>query len=65
MPPIEGVQAVSNVNGAKHLTLAADVTPQEILSQLISNNAVVEQFEVATPTLDDIFVRTVGHKVDR
>lgn len=63
MPDITGVQSISKENGAMHLTLVENVTPQEILTQLISNNSVIEQFEIATPTLDDIFIRSVSHKV--
>jgi ABC-2 type transport system ATP-binding protein len=61
-PELDGVQAVSQVNGAIHLTLAEDVTPQDILTQLVEKSSVVEQFEVAVPTLDDIFVQTVQAK---
>jgi len=64
LPEIKGVQAISQVNGAIHLTLSEDVTPQDILTQLVSNNSVVEQFEIATPTLDDIFIRVVGHEAE-
>lgn len=58
-PDLEGVQAISQENGALHLTLAENVTPQDILTQLIQKSSVIEQFEVAVPTLDDIFVRSV------
>jgi ABC-2 type transport system ATP-binding protein len=64
LPQIEGVQSVSQVNGALHLTLSESVTPQDILTQLVSKNSIVEQFEIATPTLDDIFIRTVGHEAE-
>ena len=58
-PELEGVQAVSQEDGALHLTLSEDVTPQDILNQLVKKSNVIEQFEVAIPTLDDIFVQTV------
>jgi ABC-2 type transport system ATP-binding protein len=64
LPEIEGVQAISHENGAIHLTLSADVTPQDILTQLVSKNSVVEQFEIAIPTLDDIFIKAVAHEVE-
>ena len=35
-----------------------DVQPQAVLRQLLESTA-VEQFEVAVPTLDEIFIRTV------
>jgi ABC-2 type transport system ATP-binding protein len=62
LPPITGVISIAQENGALHLTLADDVSPQEILTQLVRENMVVEQFEIATPTLDEIFIRTVRDK---
>jgi ABC-2 type transport system ATP-binding protein len=62
LPPITGVQSITQENGALHLTLADDVSPQEILTQLVGQNMVVEQFEIASPTLDEIFIRTVRDK---
>ena len=62
LPPITGVESITQENGALHLTLADDVSPQDILTQLVGQNMVVEQFEIATPTLDEIFIRTVRDK---
>jgi ABC-2 type transport system ATP-binding protein len=62
LPPITGVKSITQENGALHLTLADDVSPQDILTQLVGQNMVVEQFEIATPTLDEIFIRTVRDK---
>ena len=62
LPAITGVKSITEENGALHLTLADDVNPQEILSQLVGQNMVVEQFEIATPTLDEIFIRTIRDK---
>jgi ABC-type uncharacterized transport system ATPase subunit len=42
------------------LALAEDVTPQEVLAQLVSSQAIVEQFEIAAPGLDEIFIQAVG-----
>lgn len=62
LPEITGVQDITQENGAMHLSLAEDVVPQDILSQLVGQGLVVEQFEIATPTLDEIFIRTVRDK---
>ncbi len=60
LPPIGGVQEVAQHNGAIQLMLNEHTTPQDVLQQLVSNHVAVEQFEIATPTLDEIFIRAVG-----
>jgi ABC-2 type transport system ATP-binding protein len=58
LPPLAGVEAVAHRNGSLHLTLASGTEPQEILHQLMGTTT-VEHFEIAVPTLDEIFIRTV------
>jgi len=60
LPDMAGVEAVAAHNGASRLTLAAEASPQDILEQLVQSHTVVEQFEIAVPTLDEIFIRTVS-----
>ncbi|UCC64285.1 MAG: DUF4162 domain-containing protein, partial [Anaerolineae bacterium] len=60
LPPMAGVEVVTQRNGALQLTLSAGTDPQDILQQLMQNRATVERFEIAVPTLDEIFIRTVG-----
>jgi len=60
LPDMAGVEAVAAHNGASRLTLAAHTSPQDILEQLVQSHTVVEQFEIAVPTLDEIFIRTVS-----
>jgi ABC-2 type transport system ATP-binding protein len=60
LPPLVGVEEVSNQNGALELQLAASTTPQRILQQLVVGQATVEHFEIAVPTLDEVFIRAVG-----
>ncbi len=62
MPNLIGVQETTTQNGSTHLTLADEVTPQDVLIQLVKNQAVIEQFEIATPGLDEIFIRAVSEK---
>lgn len=62
MPKLVGVQEVSSRNSAIHLVLDNNVTPQDVLNQLVSQQVKVNQFEIATPSLDEIFIRTVRDK---
>jgi ABC-2 type transport system ATP-binding protein len=59
LPPMPGVEQVEPENGAFHLALAPTATPQEILRELVRLDAQVEQFEIAVPTLDEIFIQVV------
>jgi ABC-2 type transport system ATP-binding protein len=60
MPEVPGVEVTLQHNGAVQLNLADDVTPQDVLARLVSSQARVEQFEIATPDLDEIFIKVVG-----
>ena len=60
MPKVSGVEVGLQHNGAVQLNLADDVSPQDVLAQLVSSQARVEQFEIATPDLDEIFIQAVG-----
>ena len=51
-------------NGAWHLSLAPSTQPRDVLRELATQGRFrVERFEVAEPSLDDIFVTVVqqGH----
>ncbi|MCP4416387.1 MAG: DUF4162 domain-containing protein [Chloroflexi bacterium] len=55
------VQRTSHHNHTWQLTLADGVTPQELLHELVENEAItVEHFSMALPSLNDIFIRIVG-----
>jgi len=62
MPEVSGVEVTLQHNGAMQLNLADDVTPQDVLTQLVSSQATVEQFEIAAPGLDEIFIQAVGEE---
>jgi ABC-2 type transport system ATP-binding protein len=62
LPEMAGVEAVTDHNGALKLTLSDETSPQDILQQLV-NRTVVERFEIAVPTLDEIFIRTVSDEM--
>jgi ABC-2 type transport system ATP-binding protein len=59
LPGLPGVIGVEKVNGALRLNLSADAQPQLILRELVQQDIVLEQFEVAVPTLDEIFIQVV------
>jgi ABC-2 type transport system ATP-binding protein len=59
LPTVTGVEQVSPHNDAFKLTLARDITPQDVLHALMAQNVVLEKFEIAIPTLDEIFIRVV------
>jgi len=57
---VPGVLAISPDNGAYRLTLADGVSPQGVLSALCGRpDLEVLSFEVAAPSLDDIFISVV------
>ncbi len=63
LPELPGVEQVAPHNSALRLNLAAETTPQEVLQALMSKGALVERFEIAVPTLDEIFIRVVEEGV--
>jgi ABC-2 type transport system ATP-binding protein len=63
---IQGVREVVPHNGAVQLMLEPGVHPQEILRVLATQPAVtVDSFQVATPSLDEVFVRVVQGESSR
>lgn len=50
---------VERINSVSKLTLAEGTSPQEVLGKLVQQNVALERFEIATPTLDEIFIRVV------
>ena len=59
IPTLPGVETVEPHNGAVRLGLAAGANPQEVLRELVYQGVVLDQFEIATPTLDEIFIQVV------
>ncbi|MEA4908207.1 MAG: ATP-binding cassette domain-containing protein [Chloroflexi bacterium] len=56
---IEGVETIETSNSNVHLHLKADVSPQQVLRALVDQDIPLEQFEIAIPTLDEIFIQVV------
>ncbi len=59
---LPGVEKVEAVNGGFALHLLPEVTPQVVLRELVQRSVELEQFEVALPTLDEIFIQVVTGK---
>jgi ABC-2 type transport system ATP-binding protein len=59
LPLVPGVEQVSLGNGDYRLELANGITAQNVLESLVARKVQVERFEVAVPTLDEIFIRVV------
>ena len=59
LPTMEGVMHVDSHNSTYRLTLSPGISPKEILNQLISAAIQVERFEIAIPSLDEIFIQVV------
>jgi ABC-2 type transport system ATP-binding protein len=60
LPDIPGVVETSRKGNAHMLHLPAEMSPQRVLQQLASApDVLIESFELALPTMDDIFVRVV------
>ncbi len=59
LPEIPGVTATHQRNGSWTLTLGAGHTPQSVLQTLVAGGLLLERFEIAAPSLDEIFIRVV------
>jgi ABC-2 type transport system ATP-binding protein len=62
LPAVAGIKSVVSRNHAVRLELADDTKPKDILRSLVEGNVDVEQFEVALPSLDEIFIRVVAKR---
>jgi ABC-2 type transport system ATP-binding protein len=60
LPAVPGVKEVTEHNGAIKLSLAEDTTPQDVLHAFVAKDVVLEGFEIAVPTLDEIFIQVVA-----
>jgi len=57
---LAGVVSVRRDDGHTEVVMSDGVTPQQILEQLMRHKVAVTRFEVATPSLNDIFIRIAG-----
>jgi ABC-2 type transport system ATP-binding protein len=59
---VPGVTAKRPHKGYTELILDGKTTPQQVLAHLVSRGMVINRFEVATPSLNEIFLKEVGKK---
>ena len=59
---VPGVTGKRTNKGYTELMLDDRTTPQQVLAHLISRGMVINRFEVATPSLNEIFLKEVGKK---
>jgi len=57
---VPGVTDKRTHKGYVELVLDGKTTPQQILERLVSTGIVINRFEVATPPLNEIFLKVVG-----
>ncbi len=57
---VPGVTDKRTHKGYTELILDSKTTPQQVLTHLVSRGMVINCFEVATPSLNEIFLREVG-----
>jgi ABC-2 type transport system ATP-binding protein len=59
LPSLAGVERVEPVNGSFKLHLAPGTQSQAVLRSLVEQNVQLDEFKIAVPTLDEIFIRVV------
>jgi ABC-2 type transport system ATP-binding protein len=60
LPPIPGVAQILPHNNGVKLALTAGTTPQSVLQDMIAQGVVMEKFEIALPSVEEIFLQAVG-----
>ncbi len=56
---LPGVEFIEAHNSTTHLRLLPGANPQDVLKALVEQNVTLDQFEIAVPTLDEIFIQVV------
>jgi len=56
---IVGVNSIERENHEVRLHLETGTSPQDVLKRLVNSGVALEQFEIAMPTLDEIFIEVV------
>jgi ABC-2 type transport system ATP-binding protein len=58
--PIRGVAEQRASHGYVELVLDGTTTPRQVLEQLVGRGLAINRFEIATPSLNEIFLKVVG-----
>ncbi len=63
LPVLKGITTLEKINGETYrIGLPPNTKPQQFLRELVEQNIDVEQFEIAVPTLDEIFIQVVNQE---
>jgi ABC-2 type transport system ATP-binding protein len=62
IPELPGEIGRERANGAWMLRLDEETSPQDMLRKLVSANIRLDQFEIAAPSLDEIFIQVVAEE---
>lgn len=62
---LHGVTRIEPHNGRRKLILDETTTPHLVLKQLVEAGIQLDDFEIAVPTLDEIFIKIVSETGDR
>ena len=57
-----GVNETRIIKGHTELVLDAQTGPQKVLEQLINKGVIIQRFEIAIPSLNEIFLKEAGNK---
>ncbi|MEN6528802.1 MAG: ATP-binding cassette domain-containing protein [Anaerolineaceae bacterium] len=61
---LPGVVEIRDHNGSKLLKFEKGRTAQDVLRILVENKILLEQFEIAMPSLDEIFIQVVSQEMN-
>jgi len=59
IPRLPSVETMVKYNSSTKLILTEGSTPQDVLGALVAQDVAIEKFEIALPTLDEIFIKVV------
>jgi ABC-2 type transport system ATP-binding protein len=62
---IKGVDHVEEINTHTKLVLIPGFSAQSVLNELVNKRVPIEHFEIAVPSLDEIFIRVVTEGVEK
>ena len=59
LPAVPGIENVTENHNSVRWSLSDGVSPQDVLKQLVDAGVQVEKFEIAVPSVSEIFIRVV------
>ena len=59
---VVGASVTQEKRGAAEIVLQGDTSPRQVLDQLVSHGVEINRFEVATPSLNEIFLKVAGKR---